>query len=361
MHTDITMNTRTPTRTLPFVRLATVGALALAAASTAQAQSAVTLYGIVDLFVQYGKGDSTQLAIQSGGVSGSRLGVKGSEDLGGGLKVQFQLESGILADTGAQANSTSFFNRQSWVGLSSESWGAVSAGRQTLPQYDILDAFDTFGTGVGSSASSDIVSTTSRANNSVKYRSPTLGGFSGTALVGMGETTPSPTNSGDNANVYALGGTYANGAFSAGLALNLFKRATNATVDSRYVLATAAYDFGVAKVSGAVQKVRNLSGVESNDRTEAMVGVSVPVTARNSVSLAMGQVSTAGDSSRNARQWTLGATHVVSKRTSFYGVLSHIGNGASTSYTTTAANGLGPTTSAGQDASSLQVGVRHAF
>ena len=357
MHTSINMNTRTT----PFVRLATAGALALAAASTAQAQSAVTLYGIVDLFVQYGKGDSTQLAIQSGGVSGSRLGVKGSEDLGGGLKAQFQLESGILADTGAQANSTSFFNRQSWVGLSSESWGAVSAGRQTLPQYDILDAFDTFGMGVGSSASSDIVSTTSRANNSIKYRSPTLGGFSGTALVGMGETTPSPTNSGDNANVYALSGTYSGGPFSAGLALNVFKRGTNAQVDARYLLATASYDFGVAKLSGAVQKVRNLAGTDSMDRTEAMVGVNVPVTERNTVSVAMGQVITSGQSAMNARQVSLGATHVMSKRTSFYGVLSHIANGAATSYTTTAANGLGPITTAGQDVSSLQVGVRHAF
>ena len=357
MHTSINMNTRTT----PFVRLATAGALALAAASTAQAQSAVTLYGIVDLFVQYGKGDSTQLAIQSGGVSGSRLGVKGSEDLGGGLKAQFQLESGILADTGAQANSTSFFNRQSWVGLSSESWGAVSAGRQTLPQYDILDAFDTFGTGVGSSASSSIVSTTSRANNSVKYRSPTLGGFTGVALVGLGETTPTATNSGDNANVYSLGGTYAAGPFSAGVAVNVFKRSTNALQDARYALVTASYDFGVAKLSGAVQKVRNLAGTEASDRTEAMVGVNVPVGERNIVSLAMGQVRTSGSDSLNARQWSLGGTHLLSKRTSLYAVLGHIDNGAATSYTTTTATGAGPVTSAGQDVQSLQVGVRHAF
>lgn len=352
-----------------FARRAAFGAIALAAASVAQAQStapsaatsSVTLYGIVDMFVQYGKGDSTQLAVQSGGVSGSRIGFKGSEDLGGGLKAQFQLEAGILTDTGAQANASSFFSRQSWVGLSSDSWGALSVGRQTIPQYDILDAFDTFGTGVGSSASSSIVSTTSRANNSVKYRSPTLGGFSGVALVGMGETTPTATNSGDNANVYALGGTYSNGPFGAGLAINVFKRGTNALQDARYVLATASYDFGVAKLSGAVQKVRNLSGVDTVDRTEAMVGVNVPVTERNTVSAAVGQVTTSANSALNARQWSLGATHVLSKRTSFYGVLSHIGNGAATSYTTTAANGLGPITSNGKDVSSLQVGVRHAF
>jgi len=354
------MTTRTS-----LVRCATVGALALAAASAAQAQnqttSSVTLYGIVDMFVQYGKGAGTQLAVQSGGVSGSRLGFKGSEDLGGGLKAQFQLESGILADTGAQANASSFFTRQSWVGLSSTTWGSLSAGRQTIPQYDVLDAFDTFGTGVGSSASSSIVSTTSRANNSVKYSSPKLGGFSGMALVGMGETAPTATNSGDNANVYALSGTYSGGPFSAGLALNVFKRGTNAQVDARYLLATAAYDFGVAKLSGAVQKVRNLAGTDNMDRTEAMVGVNVPVTERNTVSVAMGQVITSGQSALNARQVSLGVTHVMSKRTSFYGVLSHIGNGAATSYTTTAANGLGPITTAGKDVSSLQVGVRHAF
>ncbi len=344
-----------------FIRCATIGALALATASAAQAQSTVTVYGIVDVFVQYGKGAGTQLAVQSGGVSGSRLGFKGTEDLGGGLKAQFQLESGLLADTGAQANSTTFFSRQSWVGLSSDSWGSVSAGRQTIPQYDILDAFDTFGTGVGSSASSSIVSTTSRANNSVKYRSPTMGGFSGVALVGLGETAPTATNSGDNANVYALGSTYTAGPFSAGLALNMFKRSTNAAKDARYVLAAASYDFGVAKLSGTVQKVRNLSGTDTVDRTEAMMGVNVPVTTNNTVSAAVGQVTTSGKSSLNARQWTLGATHVMSKRTSFYGVLSYIGNGADTSYTTTAANGLGPTTSAGKDVSSLQVGVRHAF
>lgn len=340
---------------------AAVGAIALAAASAAQAQSSVTLYGIVDMFVQYGKGDSTTLAVQSGGVSSSRLGFKGTEDLGGGLKANFQLEQGILADTGALGNGGLAFGRQAWVGLSSATWGSLSAGRQTIPQYDILDAFDTFATGVGSSASSSIVSTTSRANNSVKYRSPTLGGFTGVALVGMGETTPSDTNSGDNANVYALGGTYAAGPFSAGLALNVFKRGTNAQQDARYALVTASYDFGVAKLSGAVQKVRNLAGNEASDRTEAMVGVNVPVGERNIVSVAMGQVRTNGSDSLNARQWSLGATHLLSKRTSLYAVLGHIDNGAATSYTTTTATGAGPVTSAGQDVHSLQVGVRHAF
>ncbi len=352
------MNTSAFNKTL--ISRAAIGAIALAASCAAQAQSSVTLYGIVDIFMQYGKGDGTQTAIQSGGVSGSRFGFKGSEDLGGGLQAKFQLESGILADTGAQAN-TAFFNRQSWVGLSSTTWGMVSAGRQTIPQYDILDTFDTFGTGMGSASSSGIVSTTSRANNSVKYTAPTVAGFSGVALVGLGETTPTATNSGDNANVYALGGVYVAGPFSAGVALNVFKQATNGNVDSRYTMLTAAYDFGVAKVNGVVQKVRNLSGTDSVDRSEVMAGVSVPVTSADTVSVAFGRVSTSGNSDFNASQWTLGATHVLSKRTSVYGALSGIDNSAQTAYTTTAANGSGPLTSNGKDVTSLQVGIRHAF
>jgi len=347
-------------------RASTLGRIALASllatgALSASAQSNVTVYGIVDLFVQYGKGDGTQTAIQSGGVSGSRFGLKGSEDLGGGLQAKFQLESGILADTGANASTTSFFNRQSWVGLSSATWGTVSAGRQTIPQYDILDTFDTFGTGVGSASSSDIVSTTSRANNSVKYTAPTVAGFSGVALVGLGETPPSATTSGDNANVYALGGTYVAGPFSAGVALNVFKQASNAQADAHYTMLAAAYDFGMAKINGVVQRVRNYSGTDGLNRNEVMAGVSVPLTTANTVSAAFGRVSTSGNSELNASQWTLGATHVLSKRTSFYGVLSGIDNGTLTSYTTTAANGQGPATKAGKDVTSLQVGIRHAF
>ena len=91
-------------RTPHIVRGTALAAIALAASFGAQAQSSVTLYGIVDMFVQYGKGDSTTLAVQSGGVSSSRLGFKGTEDLGGGLKANFQLEQGILADTGALGN-----------------------------------------------------------------------------------------------------------------------------------------------------------------------------------------------------------------------------------------------------------------
>lgn len=340
------------------LRAGLIAGATLLAAASAQAQSSVTLYGIVDMFVQYGHGSTGNgFSVQSGGVSSSRIGLKGSEDLGGGLSAKFQLEQGILADTGALGQGGLAWGRQAWVGLSSTSWGALSLGRQNLPQYIILDSFDTFGTGAGSSAESGVVSTVSRADNSVVYQTPSFGGLQGSVMVATGETD----NHADYGNKYAAGATYTAGAFSAGLAVNVFKATASTNVDSRYALLTAAYDFGVAKVSGAVQSVRNSGDVDSNDRREMMLGVTVPVSATDTLSAAVGASRTAHTSGGSGVQWSFGEAHALSKRTKLYAVASFINNGGQKAYTTTAATGEGPVTTAGKDVSSLQVGIRHAF
>lgn len=98
-----------------------------AVAGTAQAQSSVTIYGVVDMALQHqntGDPAGSTLGLDSGIQSGSRLGFKGSEDLGGGLKANFQLEMGINADTGSSAQGGRAFGRQAFVGLSGN-FGAV--------------------------------------------------------------------------------------------------------------------------------------------------------------------------------------------------------------------------------------------
>ncbi len=344
--------------TRTFFRTGLIATAALIAA-TAQAQSSnVTVYGIMDLFVQYGHGGAgTQTAVQSGGVSGSRLGFKGTEDLGNGVQAKFQLEQGISADTGAQASSTSAWNRQAWVGLFSQQLGALTAGRQTLPHYDILDNHDTFGTGAGSVSSSGILNYTSRGNNSLKYTSPTVGGFQAMAFASLGEVT---APHGDSNNLYSLGGTYAAGPLSAGVAYNVFKPATTG-VDAKYALLTASYDLGVAKLAGALQQVRNLGNADNVDRTEVMVGVNVPLSETNTLSAQVGGNRVAHTSGGDAVQWSLGDTIVLSKRTKVYAIASFINNGSNTAYSTDTATAKGPTTTAGKDVSSLQVGIRHAF
>lgn len=334
-----------------------VATLLGASAFAASAQSTVTVYGVVDMYLQYGKGSSTQTQIQSGGVSGSRLGFKGTEDLGDGLKAVFLLESGINADTGSYGQGGLAFGRQAYVGLNSATLGAVTLGRQYVPHYNLVDSFDPFGTGAGSAAESGVVSISSRANNSVVYQSPTLAGFSGAAMVSLSENTTTPKS---NGNLYSISGQYANGPFSAGLAWRESKRATNSLVDSKYLLATAAYDFGVLKLTGGAQTVRNLNGAETADRSEAFAGILVPV-GNDTVSAGFGASKTKDTDGGSAQQWTLGYAHPLSKRTKVYAFLTHINNGSLTSYTATAATGDGPVTTAGQDVSALLLGIRHAF
>mgnify|MGYP003703745833 CR=1 FL=1 len=349
--------TRLTFRTGLIASAALIASLGTTTAAHAQSTN-VTLYGIMDLFVQYGHGGAgTQTSIQSGGVSSSRLGFKGSEDLGGGLSAKFQLEQGIMADTGTQASTTSTWNRQAWVGLFSQQYGSVSMGRQTLPHYDILDAMDTFGTGAGSVSSSGILNYTSRANNSVKYASPVVNGLQGVALASLGEAT---TPHGDSSNMYSVGATYTAGALNAGVAYNAFKPATTGP-EAKYTLLTASYDLGVAKLAGTLQSIRNFGNADNADRTEAMFGVNVPVTDKNTVSAQVGANRVAHTHGGDAVQWSVGDAHELSKRTKVYAILSFINNGSNTAYSTNTATATGPVTSNGKDVSSLQLGIRHAF
>lgn len=114
--------------------------LSSAAGANAFAQSSVTLYGIVDTGFSYQSsqtsvgsttGGRSAIKVSNGTWAGSRFGLKGSEDLGGGTKAIFQLEEGFNSATGAQAVSGLAFNRQAWVGVSNTTYGSLTAGRPT--------------------------------------------------------------------------------------------------------------------------------------------------------------------------------------------------------------------------------------
>ncbi|MCC8404397.1 porin [Paraburkholderia sp. MMS20-SJTN17] len=183
----------------------------------ANAQSSVTLYGIVDTGLGW-QNSSTTLSPTSGAASskpspggrsvvkmingiwaGSRFGLKGSEDLGGGTKAIFQLEAGFNSATGAQSVSGLLFNRQAWVGMTNAQFGTLTAGRQYTSYYTMLSPYSptTWLTGAYGAHPGDIDSldTVYRANNSLVYTSPS---FSGLTVSGS----------------YSIGGTP--GSFSAG-------------------------------------------------------------------------------------------------------------------------------------------------
>jgi predicted porin len=167
------------------------GCVAALASQAVYAQSTVTLYGRIDTGIRYSTNQDLTggklLEVTSGASSGSRLGVKGSEDLGGGMKAIFTLENGFEPDTGNAAQSGRLFGRQAWVGLSG-SLGTLTAGRQYSPVYNVEFANEPFGWAnvYESGFIYDNYTGGNRWDNSVLYQFK-AGHFSATLMNGFGE------------------------------------------------------------------------------------------------------------------------------------------------------------------------------
>jgi predicted porin len=167
--------------------------LCLGAAFPAQAQSALTIYGIIDAALVYSSNQNgaSNVYIRSGNLSASRLGFKGTEDLGDGLQALFQLEGGYEVDTGAQSSSGAVFNRQAFVGLAASRYGSLTAGRQYTPYYLLVGPLGPTSALTGATGAHpgdiDALDTTVRSNNSVAYTTPVWSGLQMSALYGFGE------------------------------------------------------------------------------------------------------------------------------------------------------------------------------
>ncbi|EKS67709.1 MULTISPECIES: porin [Caballeronia] len=171
-------------------KAAIVAATAFAAAAPAFAQSSVTLYGIVDDSIVY-QSSQTNLAKTNPGRSniktgsgiwaGSRFGLKGAEDLGGGNKAIFQLESGFDINSGQAQFTNALFGRQAWVGLTNPAYGTLTAGRQYTSYYTLLSPYSPTNwlTGYFGAHPGDLdgLDTIYRANNSIVYTSPKFYGL----------------------------------------------------------------------------------------------------------------------------------------------------------------------------------------
>lgn len=192
---------------------ATTGIVFAGASLTAHAQSSVTLYGIVDAgFNYYSNSHGTQghFNFGSGGYDGDRWGLKGSEDLGGGLSAIFQVENGFDIGSGKLGSSSTEFNRQAYMGLQSEQYGKLTFGRQYEPTTDLLEGHGPdMGSGGIATYPGDLsdFDNNIRVNNSVKYRSVTYKGLTGEVMYGFGGVAGS-MNSGSTA---AAGFSYETG------------------------------------------------------------------------------------------------------------------------------------------------------
>ncbi|MCU6434780.1 porin [Undibacterium sp. Jales W-56] len=333
---------------------------ALAAISgAAQAQSNVTIYGVVDMAIQAENrgGTGTKYALDSGEQSGSRLGFKGTEDLGGGLKAIFALEMGILADTGTSQGGLSF-GRQSWVGLTGD-FGTVKMGRQYTPQFYFFDAVDPFDLGFTSGHAGASTSTGGvfgflsnsawRVNNSVSYQSNDMSGFSAMGLYGFGEVA------GDTSAKRSVGisGQYAAGPIYVGAVYYKQNDAVAPGNGMKSILVGGTYDFGVAKAAFGYSK--DTSDMAAIDQKGFMFGVTVPVTPADAILATAAQLKDNTAASANkSTQLAIGYTHSLSKRTNLYTSYSRVSNNANV-------NGGGLASANGKTDHFVNAGIRHLF
>ena len=238
----------------------------LAASGVAMAQSSVTLYGVADLGLVKSNGISAQMTGNGTMNNGnSRLGVRGVEDLGGGLKASFNFEQGINAESGKTDANT--FQRAAWLGLSGN-FGSVRLGRSLTPSYYGMAAWELTGAANYSAAANQFgfVAAGSRNDSQFAYTTPNFGGFSATVGYIM-----KPDNGG-NAK-YDLNVIYANGPIAAALSYNKVKDFKgNASLGG-------SYDFGVAKIAASWQDgYKGGKGIAGEQKQSGFtIGGTVPV------------------------------------------------------------------------------------
>jgi predicted porin len=253
------------------IALSTLSLALLGAAGAAHAQSSVTLYGLIDESIQYVNHANTAnnhlFAMYAGNLQGSRWGMKGTEDLGGGLKAIFQLESGFDPNTGKSNQGGRLFGRQAYVGLTQDAYGTLTLGRQYDPVVDMvqpLTADNFFGSTFTTPGDVDNNDNSSRTNNAIKYVSPVWGGFQVEGMYALGGVAGS-TGAGQT---WSGAATWSGGPFS--VAAGYIRMDNGNTAAGRGVTATtptpgwgatATSDgtFDGSTINGAYQSAKSIS------------------------------------------------------------------------------------------------------
>lgn len=318
-----------------FAKNVLVAAAALVASVAAQAQT-VNVYGNVDVSVGSFEDNLTNriTEVRSGQLTGSFIGFKGQEDLGGGLKAFFKLESTIGVDTGsAQSN---FWGRTSELGLTG-AYGTITGGNSvTLAgrAYDAQSPFSVFGNmnGVASTVAAHGGSFGAVQNNALTATSQTYSGFSAAAQFSTGTGTEAPSTD----KIYALQGSYASGPLAAGLTVT-----NNDLADQNLVQLGASYDYGSVKAFGQIGRAKLAA---NDDLNYFELGASVPVAANCKVLAAWTHGKSDG---YKTNELSVAYDHTLSKRTGAYAGLVYQSE----------KNGSADTDSG----VSLAVGLRHAF
>ncbi|WP_459617541.1 porin [Bordetella sp. 2513F-2] len=343
-------------------------------AGAAQAETSVTLYGIIDTGIGYnnldipgvngGAGyDHSRIGMINGVQSGSRWGLRGTEDLGGGLRAVFQLESGFDSGTGNSAQGGRLFGRQATIGLASDSWGQLDFGRQTNIASKFFGSIDPFGAGFAQANIGHGLSAanTNRYDNMVLYQTPSFGGFQVGAGYSFNVNGSGNFETADNTRAITAGVRYANGPLNVALSFDQLNGNNSVDDDAtpRMYAIGASYDFEVVKLALAYARTEDgwfagqgpgaptggvtdgagvafdtsyptYSFADGFRANSYMVGLSAPIGGATNLFGSWQMIDpkndrlTGGDETSNV--FSLGATYDLSKRTNLYAYGSYAKN-----------------------------------
>ncbi|MFG5777843.1 porin [Comamonas sp. J-3] len=341
--------------------------IAVSATGAAFAQSSVTLFGIVDAGLTYSKasGSDAIYGMSNSGNLTSRIGFRGMEDLGGGLKAGFWLEGGFNNDSGAGLAGGAFdFKRRSTLSLIG-GFGELRAGRAFTRAYEDLSRYDVFGqVGIGQNQTwYNAPVAVVRASNMLTYISPSLSGFKASLDYGFGEVAGKASQ-----NRYVGGSlAYDSGPLSATVAAEQWSDAAYASGAQTVVLDNTraygvglAYNWGSFKLSGLLRQQRNKAEDGSSVKfNTAHLGATVPMgTGEARVGYNYYDNNSADG---KAHQLSLGYVHHLSKRTAVYGTYAFMKNQKQERFMLTAAGISLTAPAAGKNQNALTVGIRHSF
>jgi predicted porin len=336
--------------------LQALGATALAlGAQAAHAQDGVTLYGLIDEFAQYvNTGNGYTAALGSSGQWGSRFGLKGKEDLGGGQTLSFALENGFNPTDGTLASQGSMFDRQAWIGVSG-GWGALRAGRQNSPLFIDQGGQDAFGGVTQASGMDNLTVFSFRTSNTVSYVTPEFAGLQAGIYLGFGDA--GGFRAAGSSQQFDV--TYEHGPFNAFVAGQWLKDST-ASATNRTIMAGMSYAIGRATLFGGYSDMKwpdlSLSAYTTG------LSAKYQINAANTVALGYAMLRDRTAQGNNADQVGLMYEYDLSKTTNFYGALSFLRNRNEAGYTLAGAANPGlPLAYPGADARGVQLGIVHRF
>ncbi|WP_322033868.1 porin [Paraburkholderia sp. J76] len=330
-------------------------ALALAAGTASAGESSVTLYGVADTYLQYlDNGGQHTIAEKSGGSTGSLIGLKGSEDLGGGLTAQFNVETGFNLNNGSLfADTTNLFYRQAWVGIKDEKLGSLTFGRQYDVSFRVVYPTDPFAINEALSPFSAMVLTPDRnslsnqydpgrLSNSVLYQTPSFVGLRAYAMYGFAATVTQPVaaTTGNALNVginYSGAGLYAGFAYMnqhPGTETITTLPAPLSLLSTEHFIGAFAYRFGFVNLQfnysyqrASSPSAHSLAAVlgTAHSLSIAELGATIQASSADSIELAALYRNVRG-AHDNTPGFEAGIDHFISKRTSLYARVGYFKN-----------------------------------